>query len=123
MDALLQASGVKFGILKSQSKNFRSVIFWKRISTAPTRNLKARDGRPLVSDGNLFWNSIIAIKNFQVRDFLERDSHGATRNLKARAGRHLVTERSLFWNSKIAIKSFQVRDFLERDFHGANKEP
>ena len=72
------------------------MIFWKRISTAPTKNLKARAGRPLVSERNLFRNSIIAIKNFQDRDFLKGAPAAPTRNLKARDGRPLVSDRNLF---------------------------
>ena len=79
MGALWQANGISLTILESQSKIFRSVIFWKEISTAPTRNLKARGGRRLASERNLFSNSKIASKIFQVLDFLERDLYGASK--------------------------------------------
>ena len=99
------------------------MIFLKRISTAPARNLKVRAVRSLVNERNLFGNSKIEIKSFQVRDFWKGTPAAPTRNLKARDVRPLASERNLFWIFKIEIKIFQVRDFLERDFHGANKEP
>ena len=61
MGALWYANWIYLGILESQSKVFRSVIFWKGISAALMRNLEARDGRALVSEQSLcrsFFNPI-----------------------------------------------------------------
>ena len=74
---LVSERNLFLGILKSQSRIFRSVIFLKGTPTAPIRNLEVRAGRPLVSERTLFANSKIPLKNLQVRDFLERDSQGA----------------------------------------------
>ena len=124
MSALLQANGIYLGNLKSQSKFSRSLIFWKGISTAPVRNLKPLDGRPLASERSLFLGILKSqSKIFRSLIFWKVISTAPARNLKARAGRPLASEQNLFRNSTHAIKKIQLHGFLKEDFHGAHKEP